>query len=890
MSIVTLPLTVRGFIRTGTRLAASAAALLLLTATGLHAQRLPDNAQPQHYALTLTPDLAKATFAGDETIDVTLSQPANSIVLNAAELQFQSVTAKAGDQEAKASVTLDEAKQQATFAFPATLPAGPVSLKIAYTGILNDKLRGFYLSKGGGHAYAVTQFEPTDARRAFPSFDEPAYKATFDITVIAPKEDTVISNTNIIADGPGPSAGQHTIQFARTPRMSTYLVAFLVGDFQCVAGSSDGVPIRACATPERVQYAHFALESAQYILHYYNTYFGIKYPMPKLDMIGIPDFEAGAMENFGAITYRESDMLADEKTAPVEARQRVALVVAHEMAHQWFGDMVTMKWWNNLWLNEGFATWMENKPLESWKPEWHIDEQVASGLNGAMNLDSRQVTRTIRAEANTPDEINEMFDGITYQKGGAILHMVESYLGEETFRQGVHNYLQAHIYGNATAEDFWNAQTANSHKPVDKIMASFIGMPGVPLLSFSQTSDGHVDVSQSRFYLNPKAAHAAATSPTTSPNWTIPVCFAATTAGHQCELLTAGQSSLTIPADPLFFADSGAAGYYRSAYTPRESAALLAHVETSLTPAERILVVGNELALMRAGRSKAGDFLDLAGTLRNDESAGVMDGVETGVATLWTRVAQTDAERKELSAWVDRTFAPRLASLGEPKESDTPQQRVLRANLLEMVGGIGEDPAVISRSRTIAGEYLASPDKVDATLGQAALSVAAAHGDSTFFDQLQKTAETSSNPDISNTALYELARFQDPALVRRALEYASSGKVRNQDSIHLLSGALANVHTQDAAWRYIEQNWPRVKAQFTTASGGALVGSTGFFCSAEKRDEIRQFFTTHPVPATANALQRSQNAISDCVELRAEQEANLQQWLSAGRAAQASGR
>ena len=862
------------------------AAVLVVSVPGLHAQRLPENARPEHYTLRLTPEIAKATFAGDETIDLVLAQPAKSITLNAADIQFQSVTAKAGDSTAAAQVTVDDAKQQAAFAFPTTLPAGPVSLHIAYSGILNDKLRGFYLSKSGGHQYAVTQFEPTDARRAFPSFDEPAYKATFDITVVAPKAATVISNTNMIADGPGPIEGTHTVQFARTPKMSTYLVAVLVGDFQCVAGSSDGVPIRACATPERVQYAHFALEAAEYILHYYNTYFGIKYPMPKLDMIGIPDFEAGAMENFGAITYRESAMLVDDKTAAVEARQRVAQVVAHEMAHQWFGDMVTMKWWNNLWLNEGFATWMENKPLEAWKPEWHMDEQVASGLNGAMNLDAQRTTRTIRAEANTPDEINEMFDGITYEKGGAVLHMVESYIGEETFRQGVHNYLQAHIYGNATAEDFWSAQTANSHKPVDKIMTSFIGTPGVPLLTFSKAGEGHVEVSQSRFFLNPKAAPAQ----NSSPGWIIPVCFKAAGAARQCELLEGAHGTLKIPAASVFYADAGAAGYYRTAYAAQDYAGMLPQVETTLSSAERLLLVGDSLALMRAGSSKAGDFLDLAATLKDDDSAGVLGIIANGVGTVWTRVAQTDTERKELSAWADRIFAPRLAGLGEAKDNDAPERKVLRANLLQMVGGIGEDPAVIAQSRQIADRYLASPDKVDATLGDAALSVAAAHGDSTFFDQLQKTAETSSDPSIAETALYELSRFRDPELLRRALDYAASGKVRNQDSVGLFAGALTRVQTQETAWQYIEQNWPKVKAQFTTYSGGALVGSTGAFCSTEKRDAVKQFFTTHPVSASAAALQRSQNAISDCVALRAEQSGNLEQWLAASGAGQAGGR
>ena len=269
--------------------------------------------------------------------------------------------------------------------------------------------------------------------------------------------------------------------------MSTYLVAFLVGDFECSKGKSDGVPIRACATPGKVKLTKFALESAKVFLHYYDTYFGIKYPMPKLDMVALPDFEAGAMENFGCITYRETDFLLNEKASTIPSRKNVAAVVAHEMAHQWFGDMVTMQWWDNIWLNEGFATWMESKAVAVWHPDWNISQDEAQDLDETLNYDSGKTTRPIRARADTPAEINEEFDGIAYGKAGAVLSMVENYVGEEPFRQGVHNYLSAHLYANATAEDFWTAQTTTSHQPVDNIMQSFIDLPGVPLLTFSDS-------------------------------------------------------------------------------------------------------------------------------------------------------------------------------------------------------------------------------------------------------------------------------------------------------------------------------------------------------------------------------------------------------------------
>ena len=377
--------------------------LSLFAAVGVQAQRLATDVHPEHYGLTITPDLKAATFSGEETIDVVLDAASKSITLNAAELQFIAVQethsedirvvtkSGAGSQNEFAGtipgwqvrqdafVMLHAAEEQVTFLFPRELPRGKVTLAIRYTGVLNDKLRGFYLSKTKARNYAVTQFEPTDARRAFPSFDEPALKATYDIALVVDRGDTAISNSNMISDKAGPVAGKHTLRFATTPKMSSYLVAFLVGDFKCTEGKSDGVPIRVCSTPDKVELTRFALESAKYALHYYDTYFGIMYPMPKLDMVALPDFEASAMENFGCITYRETDLLVSAKTGDIPEKKRVATVVAHEMAHQWFGDMVTMQWWDNLWLNEGFASWMETKPPAAWHPEWNFDQDDGAG-------------------------------------------------------------------------------------------------------------------------------------------------------------------------------------------------------------------------------------------------------------------------------------------------------------------------------------------------------------------------------------------------------------------------------------------------------------------------------------------------------------------------------
>ena len=837
------------------------------------AQRLPDTVIPTHYALTLTPDLTAAIFSGVEKIDVNLKEPTNSITLNAAEITFQSVNVYPNGPEQTAVVSLDPQKEQATFTFPKTIPAGSAVLSIHYTGILNNELRGFYLSKTERRNYAVTQFEPTDARRAFPCFDEPAFKAAFDVSLVVDQNDTGISNGAIVSDKPGPGTGKHTLKFGTTPKMSTYLVAFLVGDFACTAGRQDNVDIRVCSTPEKVALTSYGLEVAKFALHYYNDYFGIPYPLKKLDLIALPDFEAGAMENFGAITYRETDLLIDPKIASVHAKSDVAIVVTHEMAHQWFGDLVTMRWWNNIWLNEGFATWMENKATAAFNKTWNMPLLVASDEQRTLDLDAQPTTRAIRAKADTPDEINQMFDDISYGKAGDVLLMVENYLGAETFRKGVHAYLAAHLYGNATAEDFWNAQTAVSHKPVDKIMDSLVAQPGVPQLTFGEPTNGQVSVRQTRFFLDPQQ------KPDPAQQWTLPVCFKSAMGSENCDILTPAASSLKIPAAPLFFANAEGKGYYRAAYVPAEYSTLVAQIETGLAPAERISLTGDEWAQVRADKARVGDYLQLVAALKNDGNADVVSSALANVATIYERLAATPEEHARLSAWINSTFAPILTKLGPAAASDDDNTRRLRANLLTMVGTYGNSPEALIMAREIADRYLVDTASVDATIGQAALSVTARNGDAAWFDKLEEAYETSNDPEFKNNALRLLGEFRSPQLVKRALDYAMSSKVRNQDAYIQFGLPLANEQTRDQAWDYMKSNWDKVQAQLTTSTGGYLVSYTGYFCSPEARDDVKSFFMSHKVPASDVSLRHAIEHINGCIEFRSLQEQNLKSWL-----------
>ena len=601
--------------------------------------------------------------------------------------------------------------------------------------------------------------------------------------------------------------------------------------------------------------------------------------MPKLDMVALPDFEAGAMENFGCITYRETDLLTDTKTGDIPSKKRVAVVVAHEMAHQWFGDMVTMQWWDNLWLNEGFATWMETKPVAEWHPDWNFSQDDAQDLDQTLNLDAQKTTRTIRATANTPDEINEMFDGIAYGKAGAVIGMVENYLGKEVFRQGVHNYLQAHLYANATAEDFWNAQTANSHLPVDKIMSSFVTQPGVPLLTFSERQAGSVPVAQGRFFLSATAAAGK------GQRWTVPVCLK--TSGQPiCRVLTPEDSTIPLPMDvasPMFYANAGAKGYYRTAYTPKQYSAIVEKAESALSPPEKIGLLGDRWALVRSGQGSVGDYLDLVLALKQDSNAAVLDTAHQQIEKIDSDIA-TDEDRAEFAAVLRRQFGPVYAALGSPVKGESFDRQQLRGTLFEMLGA-AHDPAVLAQAQQLTGRAFAVENKkdktLDATLSDAAVLVSTSNGDAALYDKVLAISKNSGDPSEQEDALHTLARFRDPALVKRTLDYIASGKVRNQDSWTLLVALLRHRETRDQTWDYIQKNWDKVHAQLTVSSGADVVAATGSFCTVRQRDEVIDFFATHKVESSERTLAKAVDSINDCVQLRSAQEADFHRWLAA---------
>ena len=843
------------------------------------AQRLPGAVIPENYTLWFAPDFQKDSFRGRETIRVQLKVATTAITLHAAEIEFGELTIAAGGRTQTARVSLDAKAETATLTVPQQMPAGPATIQIAYTGILNDKLRGFYLSRANGRKYAVTQMEPTDARRAFPSFDEPVYKATFDISLMIDAGDTAISNGRQVSDTPGPEAGKHTLTFAATPRMSTYLVAMVVGDFVCRDGSADDIPVRVCSTPDKRALTGFALDAAQQELKFYNGYTGIRYPFGKLDIIAVPDFAAGAMENAGAITFRERLLLVDPERASLGARKRVAGIISHEIAHMWFGDLVTMKWWDDIWLNEGFATWMASKPLADWRPEWRVELDDASDTQVALSLDALRSTRPIRTEVETPEEINEVFDPIAYEKTAAVLRMLESYVGAESFRNAVGSYLKKYSYSNAAGEDFWTEVTRVTGRPVDRIMKSYVQQPGAPVVSLRATcaSDStQLTLGQARF-----AGTPGATAP--PQTWTIPACVQPLPGGEtQCQILERREQTASMNrCTANVIANDESRGYYFSDYTPDAIRALARTARSALSPVERIGVLGDEWWMVRSGRHDIGVYLDFAGSLADDDTPAVIDAVGDRLVTTGNYVVSA-MQQPRFQEWIRSRFGPAMAALGlpgDPRDSDDLHSR--RGVLLELVGVVGNDTAVRVRARELATKYIADRTSLAGTLAPTVLQVGAVAGDAALYSQyIAQLERTAADPDEYYRFFNALSWFHDPALTTRTLEMSISPGVRTQDTGTLIAGLLARPWSRDAAWEFTKTNWPTLTQRLGTFQGiPTIIGALGAFCSVDKAREVKEFFAKNPMPSAERTLQQSIERIENCAALVQRQSPAIGAWL-----------
>ena len=848
--------------------------LLLFAALPALAQRLPRTVLPQHYELTFAPDFATDRFDGDETIHVTISQPVQEITLNAVAIEFREVTIESGGKTQ--SATVRTAPETATLTVAEPLAIGPGRIHIHYRGTLNDKLRGLYLGVSNGKKFASTQMEATDAREAFPSFDEPEFKATFAITAIIDAGHTAISNGAQLSDTPGPGAGKHTVRFATTPRMSTYLVALTVGDFQCISGQAD-VPIRICGTPDKMPLATYSMDAAKFILNWFNEYYGVRYPFGKLDHTGVADFRAGAMENAGSILYRDAALFLDEKSSTPEDMRGTASTISHETAHMWFGDIVTMRWWDDIWLNEGFATWATSKPLAAWRPEWKMPLRNVNAIAQAINADSLRTSRRIRQQASTPDEIDELFDGIAYGKTAAVLRMIESFIGEDAMRRGISSYLQKYSFGNATFHDFSESIQQASSQPIDAILSSYVEQPGVPVLRVSSACDKGetvLTIEQQRFFLEPNAKSG-------DQRWTLPVCYGSG-GSKKCEVLREPKTTLRVSGcgAPLFL-NAGGFGYYVTEHSPAMLDTLLTWI-ASLGPAERIVLTRDEWNLTRSGRRSVGDFLALADALHNEREPLVVSNIVDTFAYIRENLAN-DADREAVEMWMRAYLRPLVQQLGwTPKPGESDDDRILRSVALTTLVKAGNDLAVSREARKLLERDMSGKATLDPTMRKTAIEIAAAAGDAKLFDAYLKAMKSAKTPDEYYNYLYSLAGFRDPALIRRTLDFALSSEVKSQDAGRLIATVIIdNPDARQPGWTWVEQNWGRIEAKLPERMLGTVTGAARVFCDSESAARAKAFFEAHPVASSARRNAQSLERIGQCVALRGLQGPQLQQWVAA---------
>jgi aminopeptidase N len=831
---------------------------ILLTASFAQAQRLPRTVFPIHYDLIFQPELAKATFSGQEAIEISVQQPATSITLHAMQLKLTEATIVAGIDTQPATVTYDTASETATLTFANPLQPGLAAIHIAYTGILNNDLRGLYLGEANGRRYASTQFEATAARYAFPSFDEPEMKATFTVTAIVDEGDNAISNGAVVADYKFPE-GKHTFKFATTPRMSTYLVALTVGPFSCLKDEVDGIPLRVCATPDKIANAHFALEATKAIVAFYNRYYGTRYAFGKLDQVAVPDFSAGAMENTGDIIYRETALLVGDDDS-VERKKGVASVIAHEVAHQWFGDLVTMKWWNDLWLNEGFATFMAPKPLKAWKPDWDFEASEVVDNRGTLATDSLRSTRAIRAEATTSAQIENMFDAIAYGKTAWMLRMVESYIGEEAMRKGVDEYIATNAYANTAAEDFTRSMDRASSKPVADVIASYVRNAGLPLITVASVCDAGnttLTLTQQRFFSDPALSGA----PAPSPAWVIPVCFR-----DQCELLREKQQTFHVKGcDPLYL-NRNARGYYITQYAPEEVLRLA--TSPSLTKFERYALLREDWLLVLSGRRDVADFIRVANALRGTRDPLVVRQLAAAFETIGARLT-TPATDVAFRKWVSDYLRPIATELGwSPRPGESEETRELRNTVLATLGETGHDRATLDK----ANKLVKKGQAIDPSLIDTVYELAAVRSDPSLYERLMQAYAKSNDPQEQRRLRGVIASFQDPKLAIRTLEWSLTPAVRSQDAGGVMSIVLSTPHVQTEAWDYFIQSWPRFIAKLPAGGAGGGRGgpivALGAICDAGLRDRAAATLQEHPIAGTERRVALAVERATQCIAMR----------------------
>lgn len=830
--------------------------------------KLPKDVLPIQYAAHITPDIEANTFRGEESVEIEVLKSTSAIMLNADNLDIESaVLSGKGISQMKLSPKLDREQQTVTFSLDKPLKPGRYRLAMRFSGQINREGRGMfyvdYKAAGTKKKLLATTMEPTDARRLLPSWDEPSFRARFKLSIDVPANFGAYSNTPV-EKRQKLAGGKERVSFAPTPKMPTYLVVLVAGELERITARQDGVEIGVVTTEGKRASGAQPLEDARSILRYYNNYFGVPYPLAKLDLIAIPGGLNGAMENWGGIVYNDSALLVDPSRSPEAVKKGTFSVNAHEMAHQWFGNLVTMAWWDNLWLNEGFASWMAAKATEHFHPEWRPYLDAIAGRESVLNLDARKTTHPIQTRVDNESQAASAFDAITYEKGQGFLRMLEAYLGEDAFRKGIRAYMAKHQYSNTTSQDLWIALENASGKPVEKLASDWTLQPGYPLIKVEQACvDGKrkVSLSQEQFRLDEPAQEKRL--------WNVPLQVGTVNGKATYTLLSGQSTTLTQPGcDGALVVDPYSVGFFRIQYDPQSFAALSAQAPKLPDPT-RLKLLTDTWAMVSAGRLQLDSYLKLVSQYRDEPRYAVWDSI-AGNLLMLGNLARGEPEQALIQRFAVDFAKPRFKQLGwDEKPGESAEDTRLRGLLANLMARAGDQEA-IDQARQRFARYLKDPASLSPEMTDFVIGTAGRYADAATYDALTKRALETASTEERHRFIRALAAAQDPVLAERTLQLALSGQFSANLAGNLVY-IVSREHT-DRTWAFAKTHrdelMKNLDALVRDRAFAELVGSSSNPKDADMMEEyVRQNFGP-------DALVEAQR-VGNGVRIRAAQKARL---------------
>jgi len=847
--------------------------------------KLPKEVVPEEYAIRIAPNIVELTFAGSETVKLNVQKPVTKLVLNALEMEISAASLD-GQPLLKKAIALNPAEETLTLTLPNELPAGEHQLALKFSGKINAQGQGLfyarYQEQGTNEKKIMlgTQFEATDARRMFPCWDEPSFRARFQVTAVVPAKFTAVSNMPVESEQK--MEGGREVRFAVSPSMSSYLVVLVAGELDAIEGEQDGVKLRVVTTKGKAETGRYALESEAKILHYYNDYFGIPYPLPKLDLIAIPGGFGGAMENWGGITYYESVLLFDPKISSASTQQNVFAVIAHEMAHQWFGDLVTMAWWDNLWLNEGFASWMGSKCTDHFNPEWNEwlrrsaprnpSRRIGFPKDTAMQSDARSTTHPVQQPVGTEAEAGSAFDEITYQKGESIIRMIESFLGEDVFRDGIRKYIAAHKYSNTTTADLWAALTEVSGKPLGEIAPGWTEQPGFPLVKVAR-QENTIKLSQERctaHFANPPALE-----------WQIPLTYAieGQTVPNSF-LLRSKTADLPdeVPNDHAVKLNVGDAGYYRVEYD-EPSWKLIVGRLGNLSEADRVNLLADAWASVEGNHKPLSHYLGLLEKVTEKDELAVFDQIGDTFAFI-NRLLVGDPMRPGFQEYARAILRPAFDRVGwDSKPGEPAKKAFLRASLIRNLGLLN-DADIIAGCRSRFDGFLIDPTAVTPDLRPEIFAVVGRYADLQTWETLHKLGLKTTSTEEKQTYYEALGGALDPKLAQRAVAIALTDELPTSRASAVLPFVARQGEHSELVWEFAKAHMKALLAkQDALGINSFAAGLFNFSADAKDAGTLEVYAKSSLPPSATKAVAKTVDEIGFRAEFKQRFVPQFKSWL-----------